>query len=276
MPGVIDRPLFVVGMPRSGSTALHRVLARHPDFATTTNLTRKAPTCYPALKLLSCFAKKHAPGEAGSMWDKFVGGNNDIMSAADVTPVNRRYYMRAVMNVLRLYKRPRFLSKCPRNGLRMGFLAEIFPGALFLHLVRDGRAVCQSVMEQRRKSGDIARWWDVKPAGWRQWSTLPPVEAVAHQWDEVVRWMDAAGESMPKDRYLEIRYEDLVADPVNVLRHVMDFAGMSWSTGDIKAASAELEVRPDKWAGAFSPDELQAMLSIMGETMRRHGYSAGP
>jgi hypothetical protein len=268
----IDRPVFIVGMPRSGSTAFHRVMARHPAFATTTHLTRKAPACYPALKLLSWFSHSHEPGEAGSMWDRFAGEDSDVMTGKEATPEARRYYTTAVSNVLRLYQKPRFLSKCPRNGMRMEFLRAIFPDARFIHLMRDGRAVCQSIMEQRRRSGSIDAWWDVKPAGWRQWEREPPVVAIAHQWDAVMTQMADTGRRMPAHQYLEVRYEDFAADPAAFIRKIAAFCEAPWADDGMAEAVKGIENRNDKWSKVFSTAEVAAMMAVMGATMKRYGY----
>lgn len=249
----IDRPIFIVGMPRSGSTAYHRVLAEHPALATTTHLTRKAPACYPALKLLSLFVHNHKPGEAGTMWDKFVTGDTDILRAADVTPASRRYYTTAVANVLRLYDRPRFISKCPRNGMRMDFLRAIFPDALFIHLVRDGRAVCRSVLERRQRAGGLDRWWDVKPEAWREMERDTPVASVGRQWRAVVRYVREVGQTFPAAQFMELRYEDFTRDPVGFLGRTAAFCGLDWSEDARRTASRSIEDRNDKWEKAFSP-----------------------
>lgn len=270
---MIDRPVFLVGVPRSGSTALHAVLARHPAFATTTHVTRKAPTWYPLMALWARCTRDHTPGEAGRMWDLFAKGDSDVLRADEVTPRVRAYYTRAVANVLRLYRRPRFLAKCPRLGLRMGWLNEIFPGARFLHLVRDGRAVCRSLLERHRVDGAPEGWWDAKPASWRRWAALPPLEAVAHQWDEVVRTVCATGATLPPDQYREIRYEDFTAQPEAFVRGLLDFVEVEWPEESLRRAVRDIRSRNDKWAGAFAPDEVATLLGIMGETMARFGYT---
>ncbi len=268
----ISRPVFIVGMPRSGSTAFHRVLSEHPDLATTTHVTRKAPTNYPLLKLISLVIRDHKPGEAGTMWDRYVRGDDDVLRAADVTPENRRYYTTAVANVLRLYHRSRFISKCPRNGMRMEFLREIFPDARFIHLIRDGRAVSRSVLEQREGSGDRMKWWDVRPIGWRQWENEPPVASVAHQWRSVVQFVHDVGQTMPSDQYMEIRYEDFTRDPVNLLGRVCSFMDVAWSDEAIRAASRSIESRNDKWEKSFSTDDVAVMNRIMGDALKTYGY----
>jgi omega-hydroxy-beta-dihydromenaquinone-9 sulfotransferase len=268
----IDRPVFIVGMPRSGSTALHDVLSRHPEFATTTNVTRKFPANFAMLKIIAPFYREHKPGEAGSMWDKFVAGDDDVLRAVDVTKESRSFYTKAVANVLRLYDKPRFLSKCPRNGLRMEFLAAIFPDAQFIHLIRDGRAVCQSVMDRRKRSGNINAWWDVRPEDWRQWEKLDPVSAVAHQWDSVVRAVSVMGAGMPASQYTEVRYEDFTANPVEFIQGIGRFCSTNWPRDEIVRATREIESRNDKWAKVFTGKEVEALNMIMAETLKRHGY----
>lgn len=268
----IDRPMFIVGMPRSGSTAFYRVLSQHPAFATTTHVTRKAPTWYAMLRLLGMLYRTHEPGEAGSMWDRFAGDASDVLEAGDVTPGARKYYEKAVTNVLRLYGKPRFLSKCPRNGLRMGFLSEIFPDARFIHLVRDGRAVCRSIMERRRSAGDVMAWWDAKPRGWRQWEKLEPVVAVAHQWDEVLRQMAAMATQLPAGHYIEARYEDFCADPAAVLEKIMDFCGLSWPREQLLQVTIGVTSRNDKWSKVFTDHEIKTISCVMQEGLTRFGY----
>lgn len=273
----IDRPVFIVGMPRSGSTALHALLALHPEFATTTNVTRKFPAHFGLLRLASLLHREHKPGEAGSMWDQFVGPDSDVLVAGDITPRARAFYTRAVENVLRLYGKPRFLSKCPRNGLRIDFLAGIFPDARFIHLVRDGRAVCRSVLERRKNAGDLRGWWDAKPADWKTWATQDPVPSVAHQWLSVVEHVRVSGERLPADQFIEVRYEDFVADPDAFLEALCRFCGVSWPGGDAMATAARrIENRNDKWASAFAPEDVATLNEIMGPGLLRYNYVAAP
>lgn len=263
-------------MPRSGTTVLRDILARMPGFATTTEVTRKAPVCMPLLRALSPFYRgEHRPVEAGSMWDRFVRGDTDVLGAADATPAARAFYTQAARNVLRLYGNPRFLAKCPRNGLRMDFLLEIFPDARFIHLVRDARAVCRSVLEKRGGKTGADGWWDVRPADWRQWVALDPVAAVAHQWDSVVRAVADRGTTLPRAQYREIRYEDFVADPVSSIRQVALFCDTDWPETDIRTHTHSVQSRNDKWGRVFNGEQLGVMAEIAGETMRRFGYNPG-
>jgi hypothetical protein len=269
----IDRPVFIIGMPRSGSTALHALLALHPAFATTTNITRKFPAHFALLKLAALLHREHQPGESGRMWDRFVGPDSDVLLADDITPRARAFYMQSVANVLRLYSKSRFLSKCPRNGLRIEFLAGIFPDALFIHLVRDGRAVCRSVLERRQRAGDLRAWWDAKPADWKIWTTLDPVPSVAHQWLSVVEFVRETGERLGPDRFIEVRYEDFVTAPDSFLEKLCRFSGVQWPGSEAMiAATKKINNRNDKWSSAFTPAEISVMNEIMAPGLRLYNY----
>jgi hypothetical protein len=155
----------------------------------------------------------------------------------------------------------------------MEFLAKIFPDAQFIHLIRDGRAVCQSVLERRRRSGNINAWWDVRPEDWRQWEKADPVTAVAHQWDSVVRAVSESGATFPAEQYMESRYEDFTTDPVKFIESIGRFCSVNWPRDEIVRATREIESRNDKWAKVFTPQEIEVLNSIMADTLKKHGYA---
>lgn len=206
------------------------------------------------------------------MWDRFVTGDSDVLRTSEATPRAKAFYTRAVENVLKLYKQPRFLSKCPRNGLRMEFLLAIFPDARFIHLIRDGRAVCRSILQERQKAGRLDAWWDVKPEGWRQWESMDPVDAIAHQWDNVVRAVSENGARLPPEQYIEVKYEDYAADPVAFVQRLTRFCEIEWPADAIREATRHIENRNDKWAKEFSPDQIGRITKIAGDTLKRFGY----
>lgn len=270
---MIDRPVFIIGMPRTGSTVLRDVLANMPEFATTTGLTRKAPTCLPLLRVLNLVVRRDDPVEAGTMWDRFGRPDSHVMRAEDATPAARRYFTRAAETVLAFYRKPRFLAKCPRNALRIDFLLAIFPDARFIHLVRDGRAVCRSILQRRRSAGDLQAWWDARPDGWQAWAKLDPVAGIAHQWDAVVRIADEAGRRLPPGQFAELRYEDFAADPVSSVQRLVQFCETRWSADEIRAATAGVDNRNDKWPAELTAEQIATFNGIAGATLARHGYT---
>jgi Sulfotransferase family len=102
----------------------------------------------------------------------------------------------------------RYGDKTPANVLYVELLAGAFPTGRFLHIVRDGRDVVPSLMEMHfgpDRFGAAALFWR----------------------DRVSRGR-AGGQRIGADRYREIRYEDLVADPEPVLRGVCEFFELTY------------------------------------------------
>jgi hypothetical protein len=105
--------------------------------------------------------------------------------------------------------KPRAADKTPRNVLHVGRIAAALPESRFVHLVRDGRDVVPSVREHllgpQTLPGAIDFWRDRVLAGQR------------------------AGRALGPQRYLEVRYEDLVAAPEDVLPAVCAFLDLEYT-----------------------------------------------
>jgi hypothetical protein len=91
--------------------------------------------------------------------------------------------------------------------MHLDYLATLFPDAVVLHVLRDAPDVVAS---------HRSRW------GW--WSALKAVE----KWGRYVRSTQAAGATLGPERYRELRYERLVADPEGELRGVLAWLGEEW------------------------------------------------
>lgn len=119
----IKRPLIILGAARSGTTLLGHLLARHPAVA-----YWEEP--------------KHI-WRAGHAYRR-----HDVRSAEDATPKVATYIRRAFGRFLSRTGKTHFAEKTPGNCFRVPFIAEIFPDAKFVHLIRDGRAVAASAAAQ--------------------------------------------------------------------------------------------------------------------------------
>ena len=63
--------VFIVGSPRGGTSVFFKTLARHPDFAFTTNLTRRFRANFILVRIAEILGGKHRPVEAGELWKSF-------------------------------------------------------------------------------------------------------------------------------------------------------------------------------------------------------------
>lgn len=106
-------------------------------------------------------------------------------------------------------RKRRWVEKTPGNILHMDRIYRTWPDASFLHIIRDPRDVFASL----------------KQAG--KWDT---VEIFTDLWCEYLGAAEDYKQNLvsDEDRFMELRYEDLVERPVEVMRQVLEFVGESW------------------------------------------------
>lgn len=202
--------VFIVGAARSGSTWLHALLGAHPLVATTVEL--------------SVFHRYVA------RWMESWEFEREVLAARGV-PQGLRYVIsevefRAFLNSFvhtcyeRVYERKpgatHVLDKQPGYSPHVRLIDEMVPGARFVHLVRDGRDVAVSM----RNAGPAMAFGPVT-AG-----------SAARLWAKAV--CDARVARCFGDRYIEIKYEDLLSDTRSVLAKVFDVCGVPASNSDIE------------------------------------------
>jgi hypothetical protein len=267
----IIAPIFIVGCQRSGTTVFYRKFALHSDLATITRTTRRAPNNLLLMRLFMLFrsSEKNLKPIGGEVWSKFAPSDSDMLHAVDVTPRMREYYHTLIRNHLVLFKKKRFLNKSPSNSARIGFLNEIFPDAFFIHLIRDGRAVTHSLSRGRKRHD---RYSGVKFSGWQAVMEKPLVEGCAYQWKRTVEYILDAVQILPPERFIQIRYEDFVDQPMVVMQTIGTKCGLDWDDALLHQVAQGLKSRNYKWSENFSRPEMDLLNAMLGDFMGRFGY----
>ncbi|MBW2281275.1 MAG: sulfotransferase [Deltaproteobacteria bacterium] len=265
----IRAPIFIIGAPRSGTSILYEKLARHPDLAWISNITKKVPDSLLVTRLIGLFRDDHRPTEAKKIWGRYADLNESKPGRKDATPRATRFLRRVVRNNLKLFHKPRFLSKDCGNSLRMEFLDEIFPDAIFIHIIRDGRAVAHSTLRVRETKD---RFWGIRPPGWKDLVDRPAIEASAMQWEWTLEAVRNSAEGLPESRYMEVRYEDFVDDPEGVLRAIGDKCGLEWDAAFLKELVSDVSSQDFKWRERLSPEEVEMLHGLIGKSLADLGY----
>jgi hypothetical protein len=217
--------MFVVGAARSGTTLLQRMLDAHPllavvnetywlprKFRERTGLTREGlvtPALLPQLLASPKFSRMGVTEE-------------DLFGLlADGEPVR---YERFVRRIFDLYAqrqgKPLAGDKTPGYVRRIGQIHELWPRARFVHIVRDPRDVCLSMLEWRsgrRTAGQFGTW------------DVDPVISTALYWSYSVAIGREAGESLGPALHREVRYEDVVSSPEGELEQICGFLGLPYA-----------------------------------------------
>lgn len=102
-------------------------------------------------------------------------------------------------------------DKTPEYALCMGLLDRLYPRARFIHIIRDGRDAAVSGYGHLKRQGKAGQF-----AGFADYAAY----FAQHHWKPYITRARAAGAGMP-DRYLEIRYEDLHAEPIEPVRSML-------------------------------------------------------
>jgi hypothetical protein len=270
MSNQIDRPLFVVGAPRSGTNIFYRTFAKHPDLAWISNITKKVPASFWLTRIIMLFRDDHRPTEANNVWQKFTGSDDESLGRDDVTAASRKYLRKVVQNNLRIFNKPRFVNKCPGNSVRIEFLKAVFPDAIFIHILRDGRAAAYSIL--RSRLGHDGAYWSVKPPGWQTLLKLPLVDACARQWEMTVKSILQSAQSLPPEQYMEVRYEELVARPMDIFEQVGDKCGLKWQSGFLQTITAGMDNRNFKWQTEMQDGDQNTLNELLGDFLRQLGY----
>lgn len=289
------RFVFMIGTGRCGSSLLHEVLARHPDVGFVSNVDdRLAPLGLKGRwnnpiyrRVPPRFTEKgklrFAPSEAYRILDRHVSPAISVpcrdLTAEDATPWLAGRFRRFFEERARAQGRPVFVHKFT-GWPRAGFIHAVLPEARFVHAVRDGRAVANSLLQMP--------WW----RGYRgpgEWGWGPLPEAYARQWEASGRsfivlagleWkllmgsFEEAKVQIPPERWMDVRYEDFVADPRAWAEKLLGFVGLTWTDAFERGfrQSRFRTTRAEGFRRELSPKDLQALEGCLAERLGLYGY----
>lgn len=188
-------PLFIVGMPRSGTSLVEQILASHPEVFGAGELGD-----------IGFFVTELAEGRYGQRGYPVCFRS---LSRAVLDRLARRYldHLHRLAHGAR-----RVTDKLPQNFQHLGLIALLFPESRVIHCVRDPRDTCLSIYFQPFFE-NVSFASDLRHCGlyYRQYERL-----MAH-WRQVL--------DLP---ILEVRYEDLIAKQDTLSREMVAFAGLEW------------------------------------------------
>lgn len=246
--GALHPPILCVGSPNSGTTILGDAFGAHPDVENRS--------------------------EARVLWDpRFHAGLGDTFRGAeDARPRDVRRLRGNFAWYQRVSGAKVVLNKHPENTLRIHFLMRIFPEALLIHVVRDGRAaVCSNyVSAQRKKERQKPFGGYMMPRRWREQLDRPLLEQLAYMWNDGVVYASTEGPRYG-GQFLEVRYEDLPEGMPALAERVWRWAGLDVSPDDL-ARLPKIESRNHKWRQTFTPEEVATVESVAREGLSRFGY----
>jgi hypothetical protein len=248
----LARPIFLIGCPRSGTTIAVDLFALHPEVA---NLS-EAPEIWDP--------RGYEDFEADHHW-----------AAADVRPEDAARLHARFEYHRRWHGKPRFVNKYPRSSVRIDYLRAVFPDAVFIHVMRDGRAVAASMLQAlgRRRRGQVKPDMPfTHPPGWRGLIRQDKAEQVALQWGAVVGYILSKRAELGS-AYHEIRYEELCAHPRAALGAAFRFAGLRADEEVLARIPERLDNQNYKWKQQLSLQQVETITRAEAALLEELGYS---
>ena len=271
--------LFVTGCTRSGTTLLQRMLDSHPELAVT-NDSHLIPR--------SVFGQKvdFKTALTPALFDEITGFKRfHVLSIEHAAAVRRATESATLAEFVTALlddyaegrQKPLAGEKDPEYVRRLPLIHRLFPEARVIHIVRDGRDVALSTLDwvtPQRFLGRLSLWRE------------EPIAACALWWRrQVAAGID--GGRLIGERYLEVRYEQLVQDPEAVLRDACRFLAVPYSPATIRfhegrtvrrrsTASKDQWLPPTTglrdWQVSLDRPKLELFEALAGDLLSEIGY----
>jgi len=277
----VTRLLFVGGCERSGTSLVQKLLCLDPRIAGSGEFVYTG-------RLAALHARM-----AGAHQEPWASRLRNHFSPAELDAAFRRLLLDLLRPAREAGAEVLWVAeKTPSNVTSFGALAALFPDAAFLHVVRDGRDVLTSHLEVARRMASRA---DLAPYARRN---LSP-RYVAARWNEAVAAHRAAlRQEELRERYLMIRYEDLVTEPGTEIERMGRFLGLEidrralhpervpsselslpidgiWTTEDADQRGFAPE-RNGRWRHQLSTRQRLRAHLTMGDGLAALGYAVDP
>lgn len=210
------QPFFIIGCQRSGTTLVRLILNSHSQIA----IPEEGTFWMPLLRRFRNRSNVHIPQKELENILKYISKNSQFkLWCMDPNPViseilsSKQCTLRNLMEAF--YKHYAILQgkniwgdKTPSFFRMIPVLNQIFPEAKFIHVVRDGRDVYLS----RKRMNPLMKNLSVSAIEWKY---------------KIIKARRDL-EKLPTNKWIEIRYEDLVKNPENIVKKICEFLGIKY------------------------------------------------
>jgi omega-hydroxy-beta-dihydromenaquinone-9 sulfotransferase len=287
----VEKPIFIFGTGRSGTTIFHQILSNHPNVAWLSSLCNKYPDKpfmnglilraigYPLIGRL--LRKTVKPVECYDFWEYHCKGFSrpfrDLLEE-DVT-IKTKGNIQKIMSKIVSSNRNRLLIKIT-GWPRIRFLYEIFNDAKFIHVMRDGRAVVNSLINVDFWWGWYGdhnwRWGELTEAQKKDWERFDKsfIALAGIQWKILMDAIEDAKKYVDKKNILEVKYENLCSDPLTTFKEVIEFCELKNSKYLFESINNySLRNTNSKWKKELTDEQQRILENVIGDYLKRYGYS---
>lgn len=280
----LERPIFVVGSARSGTVLMGRILKGHPMIHCL--IERPAVFNYASHLGLNPTVKQKHPAHVRQRlrslyeqnWRASLGACrkcSDVCRRA-AAEIGAEEWPCGSGDGLR------YADKSHQHVLNVDAILDAFPDACFVHLIRDGRDVVASMLRHEgvlnwfgpaiinEQSEFPQPWFGIRDhADLARWQRLSVAGKCARRW---VSWTEAglqASRFMPADRWVDVRYEDLVTDPANTIDPILRGFELYPHRVDTPIVRSD---SVGSWRTRLNAQDAEEVTAVAGSLLDQLGY----
>jgi len=295
----IHKPIFIIGVPRTGTTLIYDILCSHIGTAWVSNMHIKnwlspheqfsiiqyqkwLKSKYKKIPInedaLFVFGKKlgkslkqfgtpprgtsKIPIEGEMLWRKFFGAD----FVKDIPIDSKIKFAREIFNILDEQEKPRFLCKAPQNSMRLFAIYKTFPDAKFINVIRDPRATVCSMMQRNDEEGQFDMGMPVKNI--TKFDELGNLEKFAFRYKEISESINEFS-SKTKADFLTIRYDELIKNPIKMTQKILKFCQLD-EPKYLGRLIPKIRVKTNEnWQKKLSKDDEEKIFKILGPFLKK-------
>jgi hypothetical protein len=288
MGNLIKKPIFIIGSGRSGTTVFYQFLSTHSELCWFSNYSDRffklqgLPLLHRLLNwpLVGSIGKKGIiarhrffikPSEAGRIYHDYCGFQHAIKSTEeDLDIETEKKFKDLIKRHLYWTGKRRFLNKQTANSQRIRLIAQMFRDAFFLHIIRDGRAVASSMLNVDWWNDTDIWWLGATPAEWAR-QGKPAIELCGLHWQRDVEEI-LKNRDLFENRYMEFRYEELVADVKGTMEKVIAFCELENEASFYDRLPRTLPDMNSKWKEALTNEQKKVLERTLSTLLKQLKY----
>ena len=286
-----DKTVFIIGSGRSGTTILYNILATHPEFASFSTLSNNQPGSKDWLRFQKLIVRgafesyvskriinptkvskfltyPFQPSEGGKIY-RFCGFEDGRkMTENDYDGDMERKLKDIIKMHMEVFDKKSFINKRTANTQRLRLINIMFPDAYYIHMIRDGRAVINSYLG--------VDWWNDMPLWWlgkkvsEYEDASDPIELAAIHW--MKNFEEIVANKHIFQRYIEVRYEELVHEPKKEIKKLIEFVGLSYPERFQNSIPEKLPNMNYKWRKHLTNKQVAIIDSVAKDLLEKLGY----
>jgi hypothetical protein len=291
--------VHIVGAGRSGTTLLYKLLCLHPDIVYLSRYNIVFPSI-PYFSIINRILKKNLilkrkkwfedDGNAYFLTQTFIDrlipmpreGEN-FYNFCGLKLYGNEYSKQEIDNAQKKFRElikkyvkmaggKVFLTKRTANNRRLDILARMTPEAKYIHVVRDGRDVTNSLLNVAWWSTHTLWWSGKRPCDYPQ-DIDTQIELAAITWLEAEKKVSTHLKNMSADKIYNLRYEELVTNPLTEILKIYSFMNLEVPQALPKVISSiRMKSVHNNWKNVFTSEQIERIENIQGDMLKGNQY----